>query len=217
MSHAGSDYSDESVSAEIYENVDYPLSFVLTGAGRVGAWNVPSVGTAGSRLKLANEATRHPMRFNFKRIAGGTGSLGDGDIVNVSVKTIEDVSRTLLQWEESAAIEDPLSSTTAARCSFIVFDTGLTGANKGYAFNFNVYEEDDSMFINLSPSPWPLPVDSPDVPATPAANLCLSMTSPSVFHSVVWAIDDPSTVSTRTRFLIARNVLAAGIWVWKRP
>ena len=227
MSHDGessttsssSSASDEctSSSGEIYENVDYPLSFVLAGAGRVGSWNVTSVGPDGSRLILSNEAVRHPMRFNFKRLSSGSGSLNDGDIVSVDVKTIEDLNYTPILWQEKeVSYLPPLS-----KCRFIVFGDVTPGATGGPAFVFNAYtegkEECDSMttHINLSPSRWPLD----DVPATvdpdPAANLCLSFTSREEYHSVVWPIED-ALPSPLTRFQVTKNVLAAGDWVWTR-
>ena len=216
MSHCSSSSSGSSTSEDsegswvptgaIYENVDYPLSFVPTGAGSTTQWNVRAPGLPDSKIVLQNEAVRFPVRFMFQRAAGQTGAplpLQDGVQVTVTVRGVDDVTGVPLNWEEEFYPVPFQWEPTKFRSMVVGPYSGALGGGETFIFSSNVQQ--GRTVINLSPAVEIVPY-SDDVPPTYArypdpedgslmvestASLCLlgnTIDIPDSLHSVVWPV-----------------------------
>ena len=248
MSHVSSS-SDEStgslfLSGAIYENVDYPLSFVPTGAGSASQWNLQSLGGPDSKVVLRSEAVRFPARFNFARMAGATGApspLQNGEIVTVTARGVEDLYAVALNWEEEFYPVPYDWEPTRFRSLVVApYSSGASGG--GETFIFSAILQEGRTIINLTPgiaivpygvagsATYPEPEDG-SLLVESTARLCLLANTPIIpdaFHSVVWPVvsggipnypvggGTPGYPRGSTPARPAANSIAQGSWVWKR-
>ena len=201
-------------SGTIYPGTDYPLSFILTGAGSVGTWNAVAIDTStpAKKIILHNEAVRFPMRFNFTRVFPAVSpsfGLTGGDIVTVSVRMLEDTVLTPLHWltETLPPAHNPTNFTS------LFFGAYSSGTGGNYFIYSNTISKGRTD-IQLTPVVYP---PSPPTTVTDLSSACLLLGHGAIvdgFHSIVWPVN--SDDSTSARFRPTLNNLALGKWVWKR-
>ena len=196
----------------VYEGVEYPLSFILTGSGRIGAWNIEDLDPASpADITLTNELVSQPASFVFTRVPVLGGPLPSVPLSNSELVTIE-IAVTLptpLYWTVvSSTADGGLEAIALTRNAAVSY-------NNRFIFSSSVFARQCIVHINLQPDTGALPVP---LPLTTLASLytdarpIVDWTGGNVFHNIVWPNSIPQAFPP---FRKIRLGTALGDWVWK--
>lgn len=185
----------------IYEGVEYPLIFLLNGAGCVNQWTIkPRLDSTDPVVRLTDEGAPNIGYFTLTRVSGSSAlPIENYELVTVSVNILHDTAIRQLYWNKFV-----LTRITCVTLSWepdVIF-----GTTQSAKFAFTSTKRCCDVHIGLSPA-------VPGLDLHTLASLCTETrtTEPvSISHAIVWPNYADATPLT-TKLYIGT---AFGEWVW---